>query len=85
MKKSENAIREFVSKLNDENLKFLYSRLYYQLSGDLAEVLNFISKSDLDRHFNFVKNSDEFHETLEVLFKFVDKECNRKFVLAEIY
>lgn len=84
MKKPENAIKEYVNKLNDDNLQFMHSRLSQRLFGDLAELLQFIGQSELDKCFGSAKNIDELYELLDVLQKYVDKECDRKFDMSNI-
>lgn len=61
MKKDHKAvITEYLRTLNDEELAYLGTRLSEKLGGDIAEALNFMSKSpNMDAMFRNAQGSIE--------------------------
>ena len=79
MKKPEILIRDYVGKLNEDNLKFLNSRLGQRLSGDLPEALNFLSGNhEMDRYLASAKTCDDLYEMTDLIEWAVGKECDRR-------
>lgn len=79
MRKIEIVLREYVSKLSTENLKFLYERLNNRLGGDIAEVLEFLSKnSEVDKWFSSARSAIELFSMVDNTQEFVDKEYGRR-------
>lgn len=80
MKKPETLLKEYVTRLSDENLKFANGRLTQRLAGDLPEVLDFFSKSnDMDRWLSSAKTCDDFYNMLDFAHKVLDKEYTKRF------
>lgn len=79
MRKVEVLLRDYVSKLSLDNLRFLTERLNDRYSGDLAEALDFLAKnSELDRWLSSAKSGVELFEMIELIQEYVTKEFSRK-------
>ena len=79
MKKSDLVVREYVSKLPFDALKFLAERLRERIGSDLADAIDIISKSpELDRMLVACKDADEFFNTLDFIASFIDKEYAKR-------
>jgi tripartite-type tricarboxylate transporter receptor subunit TctC len=77
MKKAE--LREYVSRLSDENLLFLHSRFTQRLVGDLPEALEFISKTpEMDRWFSSAGSSEEFYVMVDELNEYIEREKKKR-------
>jgi hypothetical protein len=75
MKNYDSLLKEFSSRLNDEDLGYLYSRSKELLCGDRADISNFVSQNkEVDRLFESAKNSDEFFDMIDRLGEFVKIE-----------
>jgi hypothetical protein len=80
MKKTDTLLKEYTTKLSDDNLKFLNSRLSQRLGGDVPEVLDFVSQSgEMDRWFHSAKGSWELYDMVDSLYKHVEQECDYRF------
>lgn len=79
MKKTDLIIREYVSKLPFDTLKFLTERFRDRVGSDLADAIEIISKSsDMDKILATAKNADEFFNSLDFIASFVEKEFTRR-------
>lgn len=79
MRKIEIVLREYASKLSTDNLKYLYERLDNRLGGDLAEVLDFMSKnSELDKWFSAARSAVELFNMVDNAQEYIDKEYGRR-------
>ena len=79
MKKLETAIKEYVSRLNFDNLKYLACRLNERMGSDLAEALDEIAKSqDLDRWLSASESHEEFYEIVDAIKDYVNRELDKK-------
>jgi hypothetical protein len=79
MKRPEVLLKEYVGKLSEDNLVFLYSRFEQRLQGDLAECLDFISRTtEVDKMLNTAKSSDEFYEFIDLVAEYVHKEFKKR-------
>ena len=84
MKNPDNFIKEYVVNLNEEDIKFLYSRLSERLLGDTSEAINFLDKNnDLSKWFYSAKSSNDLYDMVDKVFKFVEKEHNKRFQLIK--
>jgi hypothetical protein len=80
MKKPESLLKEYASRLSDDNLKFLTGRLTQRLGEDLPEVLNFYSTTlDLDRWLSSAKNSTELYDMIDFTHTYIEKEYAKRF------
>jgi|SRR5262252_5168084 len=79
MKKVDTLLREYTSKLSDDNLRFLDSRLGQRLSGDLPEALSFLAQTnDMDRWLSSAKGAIEFYDMVDTLAKYVEREYKKR-------
>jgi hypothetical protein len=79
MKKTETLLKEYVSKLSEDNLKFLAGRFTQRLPGDLAEAINFLSETnEMDRWLSSAKGSWDFYDMLDQVAKYVKREFDRR-------
>lgn len=79
MKKPETILKEYVTKLPDENLKFLDSRLGQRLGGDLGEaVLELSQASEIDRWLAGAKGAVDFYDMLDLVAKYVEREAIKR-------
>ena len=82
MKNPDSMIKEYVANLNEEDLRFLFSRLSERMFGDLSDAINQMDKcNDIAKWFQTAKNSDEFYSMIDKVFKFIEKEHNKRFEL----
>jgi hypothetical protein len=44
VKNPESVVKDYVSGLNEEDLRFLFSRLSERMFGDLSEAINHMDK-----------------------------------------
>jgi hypothetical protein len=79
MKKSDMHLKEYCQRLSDENLKFLVGRLGQRLSGDLAEVLDFMTNvREVDRWLAMAETSIELYDMIDALHASVIKEVEKR-------
>jgi len=79
MKKVDTSVRDYVSKLSFDNLKYLAERFNNRIGSDLSECTDFVSKSsDMDRLLAAAKNGEEFFAVLDSVALAVDKEFSRR-------
>lgn len=82
MKNQNSVFKDYVSSLNEEDLRAIYDRLLYRFSGDLGEVINQIDKNkDIAKFFHSAKGPDEMYDILDSIFSFVEKEYKKRFEL----
>ena len=78
MKKPDLYLKEYCSRLSEENLKFLAGRLSQRLAGDVAEMLDFCSTvRELDRWLASAQTSDELFDMIDLIAFHVEKEYAR--------
>ena len=79
MKKIDSVIKEYVSKLPFDSLKYLYDRFDERIGPDLSEAIEFTSKNpDIDKFYSAAKNGDEFWSAVDVVSAAVVKEFTRR-------
>ena len=79
MKKIDSIMKEYVSKLPFDNLKYLYDRFDERIGPDLSEAIEFISKNpDIDRLLAAAKDYEEFWAVVDTVSGFVGKEFLRR-------
>lgn len=80
MKKPDMMLREYSTRLSDDNLKFVNGRLTQRLAGDLAEALDFMSNSnEMDRWFKSAVSCWDVYDMADLVQKNVEKEFVRRF------
>lgn len=79
MKKIDNVIRDYVSKLSIEELKFLNDRFSDRIGPDLAECAEFVSKaSDIDIWLKSALSGDQLYDMLDVIHAQVQRELSHR-------
>jgi hypothetical protein len=83
MKKPEVYLKEYCSKLSDDNVKFLVGRLNQRLGGDLAEAVDFLSGvREIDRWLGSAVDSNEFYDMVDLINNALNKEHDRRMNLV---
>lgn len=78
MKKLEIAIKEYVSKLSEDDLQFVHSRCNQLLFNDRPDVLNFMSKhKDMDRILTSIESAEELFDCIDLIGSVTQKEIKR--------
>lgn len=76
---SNGVLSECVTKLSDEDVKFLHPRLAQRLSGDIAGVLLRVENiADIDQVFASAENADQLYDAIDTLAKEVEKEFRKR-------
>jgi hypothetical protein len=84
MKKPDVYLKEYCQRLSDENLKFLAPRLNQKLSGDLAEVVDFLANvKEIDRWLSSAQTSNELYDMIDLIESVVTKENDKRFSMVE--
>lgn len=79
IKKIDSVIKEYVSKLPFDNLKYLFDRFDERVGPDLSEAIEFVSKnSEIDRLFAAAKNYEEFWSAVDAVSAAVEREFMRR-------
>lgn len=79
MKKVDTSVKDYVSKLSFDNLKYLAERFNNRIGSDLSECADFISKSsDMDKLLGAAKNSEEFFAVLDSVAAAIEREFSRR-------
>jgi len=80
---NESVIKEFLRNNSDDEIRYLGMRLTERLQDDLAEVLNFISKSNarnvaIDEMFRSATSADELYDCCDAFRKLIVREADRR-------
>lgn len=79
MKNFDGLLKEYCSRLNDNDLYYLDSRYSQFLCGDRADISNFLSQSkDIDKMLSSAENSDEFFDMIDKIGEFVKKNVTQE-------
>ena len=79
MKKSDLVLKEYVSRLSDENINFLQTRFEQNRAGDLSDCLDFMSRNqDMDRLLCSALSVDEFYSVIDQIVESVRKETMKR-------
>ncbi len=80
MKNHGTTLKEYASRISDDDLKYLHTRLSQRLSNDVAEALQVLGRvGDVDRAFRDAGNSEGVYETLDELQVFIETEFDKRF------
>ena len=81
MTKQDSAlVEQYISKLSDEHVKFLNSRLTQRLSGDLPEALDFLSQNqDMDNWLQNAYGCFDLYDMLDLVEKHAEIEFDDRF------
>ena len=79
MIKRSDVIRDYISKVSDDELSFLKERLSARLAGDLAAVLDILSKNKVvDQYISSSNSSDEIYNVLDMFEEQVNREFSKR-------
>jgi len=80
----KNILREYISNLPDEDIKFLEGRLNQRLSGDIAEVLNFMERtSKVDSILSKTRTADDLYDIVDSVHSMIEEEYQNRPRLVE--
>lgn len=80
MKKPEVYLKEYCTRLSEDNLKKLYCSLNQRMSGDLAEALTFLgSTKEMDKWFSSAVSAVELYDMIDMVADFVNKEYKKRY------
>jgi len=78
-KDQKNTVAEYASSLNDDDLRFLASRLNEKLYGDMPEALNAMSKnSKIDGVLSSAVSGEELFTICDQVRDVLIKECKKR-------
>lgn len=84
MKKQSDFIKDYVRRLNDDDLRFLAFRLCQRLGGDIGEAIEYLQKNqDIDRYFAAANSADAFFDLLDNLDNQLQIETKKRFTVHE--
>ncbi|RDJ35350.1 MAG: hypothetical protein DWQ19_11080 [Crenarchaeota archaeon] len=84
MKNADTMLQEYVNRLNDDELKFLFDRYSQLLCGDRAEISNFLSKNkEIDRWLGTASGSFEFFNMVDEIGEIVKEVHGVRFKTLE--
>lgn len=79
MKKPDVLLREYVTRLSDEELDYLYLRFSQRIAGDISEALTLVQKNhEVDRWLCSANSAVEFFDMVDKLAEFVEIETKRR-------
>jgi len=79
MKKSDSFLKEYVSKLSDDDLGFLNVRFKQNMFGDRADIANLVSRDQsVDRWLSNATNADDWFNKVESVGEYVHSERSRR-------
>jgi hypothetical protein len=79
MKKVDSVLKDYVSKLPFDGLKYLIERLDERVGSDLAEVIEYISKNpEVDKLLSSAKDYEEFWTAFDMVAAQIEKEYSRR-------
>lgn len=79
MKKIDSVMKDYVSKLPFDALKYLYDRFDERIGSDLSEAIELIAKNpDIDRFLMSAKDYSEFWGVVDHASGYVEKEFTRR-------
>lgn len=80
MKINDNIVKEYVRRLNEDELRFLQGRFTTMLCGDKGDIVDRASQNkEMDRLFAMAVNADELYDIIDLLGEVVKKESSRRF------
>lgn len=86
MKKKDTVLREFARGLDDEALKWSYSRVSQRLGGDVGEFMEHVqSFAEMDRILSGAKDADGFYNLVDEIEEYLERETKkRSFASTEV-
>ena len=84
MKKHGDFLREYVRRLNDDDLKYLSTRMTYRVGSDLGEAVELIQKNqELDRWLAGAASCTAFFDMIDQLDGYIQQETKKRFGFYE--
>jgi hypothetical protein len=79
MKKTDSLLKDYVSKLSFDSLRFLADRFTQRIGSDLSEAIDFCSNNtEVDKLLSAAKNYEEFWVVVDSIAFAVEKELNKR-------
>lgn len=79
----DSYLKEYCRRLSDENISFLTQRLSQRLSGDIAEVLDFLGGTrELDKWLSSASSCEDLYTMLDTFQSIVEKEDESRKAVA---
>ncbi len=80
MKKFNDALKEYVRRLNDDDLKYIGIRLANRLGGDLGEAAEVVQRNpEMDRWLSAANSADDFFTMIDQVDLSVQLEAKKRF------
>ncbi len=77
--KTELVVTEYVGRLSDDDLRYLYVRFQQRLGGDLEEACNFMAKDqEVEKFLSSSNGSMDWFDRVDLCGETVDKEWNKR-------
>ena len=79
MKKLDTVLKEYVSRLGLDSLKYLAARLEDRIGADVAEVLDACTScQDLDKWLASAKSYTELYDMIDTIQEYVIRELDKR-------
>jgi len=80
MKKFNDVLKEYVRRLNDDDLKYIGMRLANRLGGDLGEAVEVVQRQpEMDRWLSSATSADDFFNMVDQVDSYVQLEVKKRF------
>ena len=80
MKRPEVYLREYCSRLTDDQVNMLVAKLANRQSGDVADVLNFMgSVKEIDKWFSSSGSAWDLYDMLDLAYSATKREYDKRF------
>lgn len=79
-----DTVREYVRRLNDDDLQYLQMRLFQRIGSDVAEAIELIQRnSDMDHWLGLSKNANDLFDMIDSVDLSIQNESRRRFAVHE--
>lgn len=69
-------VRNYIRRLSDEDISFLYCRLRDKFEDDLPEAIKFIERSpEMDRWLSTSKSADDLYNMVDVIYQYLEQDA----------
>jgi hypothetical protein len=80
MKKYNDTLKEYVKRINDDDLKYISIRLLRRIGSDVGEAVEVVEKfNDMDRWLAASNSADDFFNMIDQLDIAVQQEVKKRF------
>jgi len=80
MRKPDTILREYTNRISDEDVKFLHTRLFQRLYGDIAEALQLMGKdAAMDRLLRDQQDGEKLYDTIDDLQNYLEQQFKKRF------